>query len=523
MMRKIIGFIILYFLADMASASCATGFDYCANITITGKTNITVSQTVNYVGESWFGWSIGGIYKDVSQRYYFPENNTMDNSYITAVAGAASYTNYSIISDALTPMIYVDYLPGFGGGGPSYLMICLNVTNDQTHPTIDAADTAAANKKILSENDFTKYYSRNWTFKDELTNNLINFTNHTSNLEVLCPTLSSFDINLTSRIPDGGSIIIQTIELPRNILSIDDFGQRVRQDNDYQLQDTFYALSSSTGAENYQFILQDYSGGDCFKSNLVITKTIDDNVEIVHNEKFEQDNIVRAYLTNNTYYGIDLFCSNSTRNLGSMLIVDDDLSRSVFVSRPDFGGYPFLWDSATLWLTQNLSIPSVGCTVNSTESTRGYFEVYNVSSSGALTKDYYATSTGTTIQFSKTVGDLNGTYLIHCAVNDTTYGLRETKWKITFEWLKVNPANMGTPATILGLSSRFFYNAVSIVLMVGILALFSAESMGTGAIIGVSVGVGLYYIGWWTVPMEFVGFIFFTGIFIKTREFRRAG
>jgi hypothetical protein len=271
-------------------------------------------------------------------------------------------------------------------------------------------------------------------------------------------------------------------------------------------------------SDKFQFRLLDYSGGEYYKSLLELHKTVNNQDEIISSERFQQDNILYTGLQNNTQYKI-VVKGESTQDLGYLYISDLDFTRDVFLSQPTLG------DTQNNWLNTNISITTdygnvqVGCRILTEYTTTGYFNVWN-KSGNTWALDYSTTSTGKNIVFSKTVYDNNGTYRVQCAANDTTYGLRNIDQTVFLrnETAIYKGFDLNLPNVIAGVSRQTMYKILAVTVILITATLFSAVSMGVGAIAMAAMVLLFDYVGWYDMPSILIGVIAFTAIFLKLSE-----
>ena len=402
-------------------------------------------------------------------------------------------------------------------GEASYAIICVNGTSTNYRGGIGANYVEIIPEISLNINNFTKLYTRNFTFLLESTGANYNFAGTSTNLNVWCPSLTSYDINLTSSISAQNTYYIQTLDEPKISVQVNNNPSRTRQDVEQQVFDNFI-ISNSMLSDKFQFRLLDYSGGEYYKSLLELHKTVNNQDEIISSERFQQDNILYTGLQNNTQYKI-VVKGESTQDLGYLYISDLDFTRDVFLSQPTLG------DTQNNWLNTNISITTdygnvqVGCRILTEYTTTGYFNVWN-KSGNTWALDYSTTSTGKNIVFSKTVYDNNGTYRVQCAANDTTYGLRNIDQTVFLrnETAIYKGFDLNLPNVIAGVSRQTMYKILAVTVILITATLFSAVSMGVVAIAMAAMVLLFDYVGWYDMPSILIGVIAFTAIFLKLSE-----
>lgn len=520
-MKTTTALLTLILFSGLVSATCQTYEDYFINYTIpatiSGSFNLTFQDRGYDTTTNCY--SLGDIGENMEGQCYIWGNLT--NVRIKLINGSSTYQYFPVdVADPDGAILYVQQVDSGTGGVSTYIELSLNGT-DQVYAHTMVAPAAALGSDIvnLQQSEFTARYRRNWTFRNETSNALYDFTGTNSTLKAWCNDYSEFEMNLTELVGSGGSLTVQTLGRPKFFLTAGDISARVRQDTPYLLRDDYY-IPDVSGSQ-YTFTLQDYTVGDCKESTLAIQRSIADELKNIHVEQFEQDYIIRPFLENNTQYKTILYCTDSTRDLGPMYIVDSDLTKTILVTRPDLGDFQYSYQGVTIDITKDWGASQVGCSIESEVTTTGYFEVYNYTGSGSTTLDHVGTpTTGTSISFTYTVGDQNGTYNIKCAVNDTTYGLREVN---ELMFLRNDSAmyegfDLDTPSTIAGLSREFLFNFISLVAVIGVLGLFSQENLGTGALIGGMMAVGVWYVGWLAVAQVAIAVVIFWAVFIKLSE-----
>ena len=506
-------------LAPLASASCSTYCELYGNITVTELTGIPDTG-----GNMSFVTLAAELGNNIDGFAYM--STDLSNVYINAInlTSLFSYYVYDKTYDADAEyMIYLNVSDGTTGSRPQgYIELCLNATAVITHPIMHDGDpTGALPTQTPSKgDDFTQNYARNWTFRDESDGSVYDFSSENATLKVWCDNLDEFEINLTDVVGTGGSLTIYTLEKPKYFLNLNLNPSRIRQDKGIQLVDGFYITTAA--ADLYTLRLVDYTGGQFYKSTLSIQGTVNDALNNIHVEEFPTDNIIYAYLQNNTQYKI-LLDGVDDRDLGQMYVTDEDLARDIVVTKPSFSNFTYRWDGLIISFTEDWANSNVGCNFNSTTTTACSMEVYNITGSDYILDYASGESSGTNVALTFTVDNNTDQYIVRCIANDTTYGLRDKEVKIEM-WNETGffkSFELNIPDKIVGVSRAFFYKMLALTLILTAGGIFSTHTMGTGAVVMSGVLAFTVYINWFPVSQWFVGFIAFMSFMIKLSEGRQ--
>ena len=525
-MRKLLALVLLVVLAGSVSASCRTYCDWFANISLgdygaSQPVLVNVSDFVYIDNQACAGscpacWNLS-ICSNVEGEYYAAQTNK-STIYLTvhnldtsdwAVRLNTSSTEFD------SERIFVT-CSDCGGG---YLEICLNGSSTghaYTYASLDAGSTLD-----VVASDFTQYYRRNWTFKDEETNSAYPFTGLTANLTVSCGNYAGFTLPLSA------CMTVQTREQAKYTVAAYNATTpvqiRVREDDDHFLRDDFYLIKTAGSGVRNTLQLVDYTPGQFYQSIIKIQRPVSGSMKNVHVEQFDQSNLIYPYLINNTDYRV-VVVGSSTRDLGIMSITHLDTDRDVMVTTPDLGRYPYVWDNILLSFTSDYDTSTVGATYNFTGGvgcSRVEFYVYNTTTT-PYPLDYNANSTANDTTFSKTVGNNAGTYLLRVKITDTNGKVMEQSMILT---LRNSSAyykgfDLNLPATFIGLSRTWAYNLAALFIVTIVFALFSAITHGTGAIVGAGAFAFMVFVGWLTAPTWYVAYISFLAFFLKLSEKR---
>jgi hypothetical protein len=325
---RLVIFLVLLLLVSAADATCQTGFDYCANITISENTNLIIGSVVYYPGGGSATQILGLPLNNIEGVTYV--NDNLSNVYINLTSNKYTLTyNKTVATFSTGPIFNIRAVaapigPGGGITEPSYAMICLNGSGAYSHPLWYGSSETYVTKNILSTN-FNQYYRRNWTFYDD-NGNLLNFTNKNSTLNIYCPTLGTFNYNLTSSVGSGGSLTIQTLEQPTYIANYQGI-LRTRSDTDHFLKGGYYLGS---GLTQYQYTLVDYTS-QC-NGPLVIRKSINNTLSIIDLSFFDSSRIVYPFLDNNTAYDTIIYCRDGSYRDYGTFIQGSTIARNVEVT-----------------------------------------------------------------------------------------------------------------------------------------------------------------------------------------------
>lgn len=508
--------LILLLLVGNAAATCQTFYDYCWTFNLPEGADVTefystpstdILAATNIQGEFYLDQNLQTIYVNVSNG----ASTKVWEGWNAVTAGiSAQHYLYFNSSGAIPP-----------AGVKSNVTVCLNGSD-----TIDLLPDATlisypvgAGFSEMSLDKFAEYYRREWTFKDN-NNQVFNFTNTTAVLNAWCDTYSQVSLNLTDVVGDDGVLTVQTLEQPKFFLYYEDNLPRIRQDRVNFLLDNYY-ISSTPGA-NYTFTLVDYTGGECYQSYLSILSNINDVIGKVHVQQFDQSNIQYANLEPEMQYTFNVDCTTSFRNLGPVYLDGVNVDRNVVVSNPTLNPLASRWDGLNISISSNYNTVLVTCVVGSTSLTDVSFLLYSTNTTPYTLIGEENASDVLTATLSQ-AGNRSLQYYADCYTSDTTYGVRERTQLINFQNSSLYYGGFGTltlPDTIFGLSKTRFLNLTSVSIALIVAGLFSAISMGTGAVVfGMTIGL-FYYIGYFITSPMTIGLIIFLGIMIKVSENR---
>ena len=509
-------------LAPLASASCQSLCSWYGNITLTELEGIDKGGNLSLLtiaGE--LGNNIDGlayISQDLTNvdiqvtngsRYfdYYVYNTTYDND--------AAYMIYLNVSDGCLG------IPGVCPSYQGYLELCINGSAVLTHPYMNDGDpTGTLTTQTIQSSDLSQYYTRNWTFYDESDGSIYDFSSENATLKVWCETFDEFTINLTDVVDTGGSLSIQTRDKPKYFLDLNLNPSRIRQDKDIELKDGYYITTAA--AELYTLRLVDYTGGQFYKSTMSIQGVVNDALKNIHVEEFPTDNIIYAYLQNNTQYKI-LLDGADERDLGQMYVTDEDLARDIVVTKPSFSNFTYRWDDLVMSFTEDWANSQVGCHFNSTSNTTCSMQVYNITGSDYILDYTSGGTSGTDVALAFTVDNNTDSYLVRCISNHPTLGVRDKSVKLQM-WNETGffkSFELNIPDKIVGVSRTFFYKMLALTLILAAGGIFSTHTMGTGAVVMSGVLAFTVYINWFPVSQWFVGFIAFMSFMIKLSEGRQ--
>ena len=514
--------IILLLLGGMVSATCQTQWDYCGTFTLP---NILDPY---YDGHAYISTPKYNIILDTNSKNILGEYYVYEN-----------YSNvYMSITNVTSGWVIDGYNPSFSGirlstnnsnntgqTQSSTVKICLTgigYNNNFTTipPHFCVGGWSCEDQRNIAMSEFTQYYRRLWTFRSDASNSIYNFTGHTAQLNVWCNDYSQATINLTSTVGSQGNYTIQTIQQPKFFLIVDNLIPRVRQDSQNFLADNYYVQTGD--GLNYTFTLQDYTGGQFYKGYLTITETVNDTVGNIHVQQFDQSNIQYVNLRPNIQYDFRVSNDVSLRDLGPVYLDPFTTNRNVVVTRPSLTSLASRWDGLNISITNNYDLSSITCTISSNSFTNGYFLVYWTGSSPYT----LVSNTSAPLIQSATLtytGNNSLQYYCTCYTNDAVYGERRVTNLVSFQNSSQYYGGFGKlsiPSNILGISKVRFLNIASVSISLLVAGLFSAISMGTGAIVfGMTIGL-FYYIGYFITSPMTIGMIVFLGIMIKLSENR---
>jgi hypothetical protein len=267
----------------------------------------------------------------------------------------------------------------------------------------------------------------------------------------------------------------------------------------------------------------DYTGGNFYQGELKILKNINDVVDIIHVQRFDQSNLQYINLPSNQQYKFVVTGNGSVRDLGPVYLDSIQTTRYVIVSRPNLNPFASRWDTLTIDLDGDYTTKTITCSVNTTVSTTTYLDVYYANQTPYILFSAITPEAGTSVVLTQSITDENLTYYASCYTDDTTYGVRTVNkliklYNTTQYYDGLGDLDFGD--TILGESKIDFLNWVSVVVIVIVAGLFSEVSMGTGAIaVGLATSF-MWYIGLFVIPEIIVLSILTIGVMMKLSEKR---
>jgi hypothetical protein len=530
--------LIFLLLAGMVSATCETTWDYCGTFNLPN------------VNSGIYTPCLPGDTCPVGYSNYLylelPDNNTYNkygNQYILTNASNV----YINVVNASTGWDVKGLLPaGYAAGGivlttnnsnnyaaPTYasITLCLNGTYNNGYPKVTLGSLpvcatgvfcAGITTHYLSE--FTQYYLRNWTFRDEINNNLYNFTKQNATLTAWCPDYTQAVYNLTV-LGNGGSLAFKFKERPKFSLMINNTNfisiPRIRDDMQYDLTDNYYVPQAS--GLNYSLVLADYTGGQFYGSELTIVANINDTLGNIHVQHFDQSNVQTVNLLPNNQYKFIVSTNLSTRDLGPVVLDSSTTVKYVIVSTPDIASGGNIWDGLNMTVTQDSNGLNMVCTIQSAYTTTGYFSLYNTSTNPYTLITWATPANGRDLAFTIPFPNGLDTYYYECDTNDTTNGLHFKSGLVmprNSSMYYSGFANLSIPSSILGIGKTKFLNLMSVCISIVVAGLFSAISYGTGGIVFAFTLMIFYFIGYFTTTQLTIGMIVVLACMIKLAENR---
>lgn len=533
--------IVLLLMARCVVGDCYTGFDYCMNYTLPMK-----AECQSYPGCSYV--SVHRIYfnlpfscsptcqntllcKNMFNECYFAQG--LQNVYVSIMNStdiqaqvlgvndgernpSQNYTLEVVESTATCNMWEGDNNCSF----PAYLSVCINGSaTTYAHPYFHNYPLVGGSSEIITAKvaDFTPYYHRIWTFRSDYNNSIFNFTKRNANLSAWCDSYSLITINLTAAMKTNQNISIQTIQEPKYSLYLDNLQPRVRQDKDHFLSDDYYV--PDTKGSNFTFILVDVSGGEFYNGELKVTDTINDTVGFLSIQQFDSSNTQYINLIPEHDYKLTVSSPTSSRDLGANFLSAASLTKYVIVSRPTLNPNGNKWDGLSIDITGNYTVPSISCGITSVDYVLTTFNI--TYSNGTSIGDW--SSSGTTVGYTETIPTNQVNYNVRCGAYGTDGLFREYATTVVLRNESVYYSGLGNltfPGQIMAIDSSMFLSLVSLAVILIVAGLFSAVSMGTGAIVVSITALLFYFIGFLdTTPMT-IGMIISLAVMLKLSENR---
>jgi len=520
---KISTLLIIILLTTTVNARCRTSEDYVINITLPSSSPTRINLATFLIGDTscyQIGTGDNKIYQNVLKECYL--DGLSPSNYNIKIVNGTSLWNITGIQN--TAALLLETITVCFGSCPShagYVEIRLNGTGLAHTLVFQPEKPYSTLISVDNPSEWTKHYLRKWTYRDETTNNLFNFTQNPSTMNVYCDSSSTFTINLTNEVGDGGSTVIQTKERPRYSVNVNTIPPRIRQDSDTQINGNYYLTNNSNTTTEYIFTLQDYTGGNCYTSTLKIRKIINDTVGLVDVQKFSQDNLIKSALINQTNYGFTVECSDLTRNIGSIVLDDTDTARNIIISTPEFTGYNERWGNLSITTNTDYDTSTITCLIQHPTTLAGYYRVYNWSNNNK-TLDYTTTSSGTNITFTYTSNNINNTYWIECGTSTFNSGISRLI-NIRNDSAYFGGFNIPGPNKILGLNREFIFSISAGVLAVILISLGSGVTYTLYAIVSMLFGIFMWYVGWLPEPYGFYITLLFLAIMLHLIRRRKGG
>ena len=471
--------------------TCRTSYDYCLNQSI-------LATSITGTGVAWIDLTQLNQ-NNIDLQPYVNENLTNVFIQIQNSSNAADCGTFGPVRLASNGYLHkVAYSVNTGALAnctvPAYINVCLNGTTP-TYTYAIGAPLPVTSIPTMLLNNFTPYYRRNWTFRGQINGNLVPFSGQTGTLQVYCPTLSEFQINLTAAAPTGGPLIIQTIEQPKNFVTYNSVLPYVRQDSTNFLQDNYY-ISTSQVSMPFVFQLLDYTGGQCYKSTATFYRTVNNSLlGIVWVETFDASNYIYPNLVNGTQYTIMLNCNGNIRNLGPQWIQDPSTVKSIVATAPQMTNINQRWVGLNMSINSDYNTAQISCvyTVNP-PIYNATMDIYNVSTNSLI----YSTSSQQLSASLIYTANVNNTYLAKCYIKDATYNTRELDQYINFRnqsayW---KGFNLNVPPTVLGISRNLFLIGLGLIGALLLAATFNELNYGIGGIVVALIFGFFAYVGW---------------------------
>jgi hypothetical protein len=531
--KLLITLLITSFLIGFVSADCRTNWLACTgNITLPTDNQTTINSGLGYLILRLDSIGCNATYcADTSFCKNAKEECLVTNDARTLDIFITNSTNTTNGATYSGPYFY-------NGGEPQNIIVLKRITclegceSIVSKPVINICVNNSLTKinngqgavdsppEIqLTAKSFNQYYNRYWTFRDE-NSGLFNFSANNAVLTGWCQDYSQFTLNLTTSVDLNNTIWLNTLEQPKYFLTRPTLLSRVRQDSFHILADSYYVPASD--GLNYTFTLNDYTGGQFYKSVLTIIENVNDTLGNIYVEQFDESNVLYANLKPNTQYSFKITSATSTRDLGAIYLDSLNLVRSIVVSRPDMNSFTSRWDGLNISITSNYNASTLNCLINSATQTNGFFTVYSTNTTPYTMVSNSSSFNIYTATFNY-AANRSIQYYTTCYTIDTVYGLRQYTSLINFQNTSQYYGGFGTlnvPATIFGIGKTKFLNLISVTIALVVAGLFSAISMGTGAIVfGMVIGL-FYFIGYFITSPMTIGLIIFLAIMIKLSENR---
>jgi hypothetical protein len=289
-----------------------------------------------------------------------------------------------------------------------------------------------------------------------------------------------------------------------------------------------YLPNASNSVSQYALQLYDYTGGQWYKSNLLVQSVINNTQYDIDNASFSQDNLIYGWYQNGSRVKLTAkSLSGRTVNLGYITMETSNPTRNIILSTPIMNEPVAMYSDLIVTFTQDYASGQVGATVTTTETTSvSNFSVSNLTS-GALALSYMAQGTGTT-SFTYTLPDKSKTVQLELYLDSPKYGIQRWTKEVTLgnATFPLNSSAFGQPlpTTMLGSTSVLVKKLISVFLIIFIFFVFcKATDYGTGVLVGVGSFGFFWYVDWIpqsTIPFWFIAVMAFAAFMIKMFERR---
>jgi hypothetical protein len=492
------------------------------NFNVSKIWNVTITGTdTNYEGESYLNDTFSNV-------LITSTNGTKTGTCANHVPGAVFWVGRAGASGR--NILIVNYTYGNVSDttcamtAPS-ITLCFNGTRQNQYSYTAKTERGNLSSSYAIVADSTKNEHYNLTYYNEASGGVYNFTGSTATATFYCSgAYEPFPVSLTV---SQSSYVVQTKIKADIVTQINGVASRTYQTEGGRKIDQ-YLPNTTNSVSQYALQLYDYTGGQWYKSNLLIQSVVNNTQYDIDNASFSQDNLIYGWYQNGSRVKLTAkSLSGRTVNLGYITMETNSPTRNIILSTPIMNEPVAMYSDLIVTFTQDYASGQVGATVTTTETTSvSNFSVSNLTS-GALALSYMAQGTGTT-SFTYTLPDKSKTVQLELYLDSPKYGIQRWTKEVTLgnATFPLNSSAFGQPlpTTMLGSTSVLVKKLISVFLIIFIFFVFcKATDYGTGVLVGVGSFGFFWYIDWIpqsTIPFWFIAVMAFAAFMIKMFERR---
>lgn len=405
------------------------------------------------------------------------------------------------------------------------LSLCFNGTAQNAYAYALRTEQGNFSSTFDVVNDSYAFYHYNVTFYNDASGGLYNFTLQTATSTFYCGgQYEAFPITI---VPSATSYIVQTRTKANIVTTLTSGPSRTYQTDGGAFVSQY--LPNNSGAVNqYVFTLNDYTGGQWLRSNMLVLGVVNNTQFILDNASFSQDNLIYGYYANSSR--IKLLVKNQqgkTIDLGYIIVESSNLNRNVIISQPVLSEPIAMFNDLIVTWTQDFASSQVGATVTSVDSAVfSNFTVSNVTDASVALS--YAASASGSATYSYTLPNPAQTVQLDLTLVSVKYGTQHWSKMVTLrnETVPLNSSAFTQPLgdTIMGTATATVKKLIVALLIIFSFYVFcKATDYGTGLLVTVGEFGFFWYVGWvpqTQVPFWFIAMLAFIAFMVKMFERR---